>query len=119
IIADRREALGAESARVRHAWAELGDAEYLDRLYPLLDRVVSAVAAVHAAGVLHRDIKPSNILVDAQGQAWLSDFGLARLAQGSRLTTTGLGLGTPGYMSPEQWSGEDVDFRSDIFSLGI
>jgi formylglycine-generating enzyme required for sulfatase activity len=94
------------------------DREYLDRVLPLLDHVVDAVTVIHQAGVLHRDIKPSNVLTDARGNLWLSDFGLARLKEKGLGTSPGEALGTPGFMSPEQSEGaEDLDFRSDVFSV--
>jgi serine/threonine-protein kinase len=83
-----------------------------------LDLIVglcSGLQAAHDCGVVHRDIKPSNLFVQRDGSLKILDFGLARL-QASTLTANGQILGTPGFMSPEQASGEKVDFRSDIFS---
>jgi serine/threonine protein kinase len=86
--------------------------------------VASGLAAAHARGLVHRDIKPSNVLLQATesprvpGAAKISDFGLARVADDSRLTRTGVIAGTPMYMSPEQSLGEPVDHRADLFSLG-
>jgi serine/threonine protein kinase len=68
--------------------------------------------------VLHRDIKPSNLLFDKSGHVWIADFGLARVEDESQLTRTGDILGTLRYMSPEQATGERVDARSDVYSLG-
>src|SRR5260221_51287 len=73
----------------------------------------------HARGVVHRDIKPGNIMLNGGGQAKIMDFGLARMRMADHKTSTGMVLGTPRYMSPEQISGQPVDQRSDIFSLGI
>jgi eukaryotic-like serine/threonine-protein kinase len=80
----------------------------------------SALGCAHAHGVVHRDIKPENILL-LDGQPLVADFGIARVlnrAIDARMTATGLVVGTPAYMSPEQAAGEEVDHRSDIFSLG-
>lgn len=92
----------------------------------LLRQICSAVQAAHALGVIHRDLKPQNVLLDNAGSALLPkvlDFGIARLrddASGSdvRLTRDGAMIGTPLYMSPEQFNGEVADERSDIYSLG-
>ena len=83
------------------------------------NQVASGLAAAHQQGLVHRDLKPSNILME-QGveRALITDFGLARAADDASLTQTGFHPGTPQYMSPEQASGEPVDSRSDLFSLG-
>lgn len=83
----------------------------------ILRQVASALAEIHKAGICHRDIKPSNILLDEQGNAKLTDFGIARLSD-SELTRTGSSVGTPAYMSPESLGNPRVDHRADIFSLG-
>ena len=82
-------------------------------------QVASGLSAAHQQGLVHRDIKPSNILME-QGveRALITDFGLARAADDASLTRTGFHPGTPQYMSPEQAAGEQVDARSDLFSLG-
>jgi Tol biopolymer transport system component len=96
----------------------------------LITGVADALAAAHAAGVLHRDVKPGNILIDGNGYAKLSDFGLAKLVQGwtearggasadSQHTRAGIIVGTVAYMSPEQATGQPLDARSDVFSFGI
>jgi len=90
-----------------------------------LTEVADALAYAHLRGVVHRDIKPDNILVDAvDGRALVTDFGIARAAQESgdtsRLTATGMAIGTPTYMSPEQASGDrDIDGRTDLYALGV
>ena len=88
----------------------------------LMAAVARAVQHAHERGVLHRDLKPGNILLDAQGQPWLTDFGLAKqTASDSDLTRTGASLGTPEYMSPEQAAGRlrDVSPASDVWALGV
>ncbi len=87
----------------------------------VLSRMVPALEVAHKAGIIHRDIKPSNILLDANGNAYLSDFGIIKLFDFSQtLTKDNQIIGTPVYMSPEQAQGEvDIDSRSDIYSLGV
>ena len=83
-------------------------------------QTASGLAAAHEKGLIHRDIKPGNILLEQSGQrVKLTDFGLARAAEDVRLTRSGLVAGTPLYMSPEQAIGEELDARSDLFSLGV
>jgi serine/threonine-protein kinase len=103
---------------------ELTDFCSSDNLLPvqqvleIIFSVASALEYAHREGVVHRDIKPSNIMLVKDGPVKVTDFGIARFADAS-LTKTGIALGTPGYMSPEQVSGKKVDGRSDLFSLGI
>ena len=78
-----------------------------------------ALREAHAAGVIHRDIKPSNVMLSDKGRTVLLDFGVARLKGDPKLTRTGTTIGTSGYMSPEQVRGEQVDQRTDIWSLGV
>ncbi len=86
----------------------------------LFSQLADALAYAHEHGVVHRDLKPSNVLVDARGNLFLTDFGIAKLLAGSsQFTSTGAMIGTPAYMSPEQAQGQTVDQRSDIYSLGI
>ena len=85
----------------------------------ILQRVAAALDYAHSKGVIHRDLKPGNILFDEYDNAYISDFGIAKFAQAAtRLTSSGI-IGTPTHMSPEQARGEEVDGRSDIYSLGV
>lgn len=89
----------------------------------ILIDVARALAYAHERGVVHRDIKPDNILIDRDGRVMVTDFGIARaVSEGAeaRLTATGVAIGTPAYMSPEQSMGDrEVDGRSDLYSLGV
>jgi serine/threonine protein kinase len=87
---------------------------------PIIRDVALALAYAHERGVVHRDIKPENILLDAHsGRAMVTDFGIARVAEAKPLTMTGQVLGSVHYMSPEQVSGDKIDGRSDLYSLGV
>ena len=88
------------------------------RVRDIIGQLLDALAYSHVQGVVHRDIKPSNLLVTAEGQIKVTDFGIARV-EASVLTQRGDMLGTPSYMSPEQYMGEVTDGRSDIFSTGV
>src|SRR5881409_502856 len=85
----------------------------------VLVQVARALAYAHKSGIVHRDIKPDNIMFDEHGQAVVTDFGIAKAATGSKLTGTGMSIGTPHYMSPEQARAQQLDGRSDIYSLGV
>lgn len=90
----------------------------LKRALQLAEEIADALDYAHAQGVIHRDIKPANILVTEAGRAKIADFGIAKLNL-AHFTIPGRVLGTPAYMAPEQLSGEGVDGRSDLFSLGV
>src|SRR5881398_3376296 len=85
----------------------------------ILVQVARALAYAHKSGIVHRDIKPDNIMFDEHGQAVVTDFGIAKAATGGKLTGTGMSIGTPHYMSPEQARAQALDGRSDIYSLGV
>ncbi len=86
----------------------------------IFNRIGAAIDYAHAQGVVHRDLKPANILFDNAGEAYIADFGIAKLSENA--ATMGLTqgvIGTPAYMSPEQWEGKTIDGRSDLYALGI
>ncbi|PYP73972.1 MAG: hypothetical protein DMD41_03780 [Gemmatimonadetes bacterium] len=85
----------------------------------ILVDVGRALAYAHRSGIVHRDVKPDNIMFDEHGQAVVTDFGIAKAATGGKLTGTGMAIGTPHYMSPEQARAQNLDGRSDIYSLGV
>jgi len=86
---------------------------------PTLDQIAGALDAVHAAGIVHRDVKPSNVLMSADGSAKLLDFGIARQSEDTTITSTGVLVGSPSYMAPEQVRGEAGTAASDVWALGI
>ncbi len=91
----------------------------LPQVASIVARVAEALAYAHKNNVVHRDVKPANIMYEAESdQVKVTDFGIARITDSSR-TKTGMVLGTPSYMSPEQLSGKKIDGRSDLFSLGV
>lgn len=86
----------------------------------VLRDIASALQAAHAMGIVHRDVKPENIFVDTEGRALLADFGVARsMTSDTQLTMSGIAIGTPAYMAPEQIDGISLDGRGDIYSLGL
>ncbi len=91
----------------------------IERIIDIGIQICDGLQAAHEKGITHRDIKPSNILIDQDGRAKILDFGLAAIKGTEKLTKTGSTMGTLHYMSPEQTRGEEVDQRSDIFSLGV
>ncbi len=98
----------------------LGQPLDLDMALQVVRQVGAALEYAHSQGVLHRDVKPSNVLMGKGDWLLLSDFGLAKMAEGSlALTKTGVGVGTPEYMAPEQAEGLSYDHRVDIYALGV
>jgi serine/threonine protein kinase len=90
----------------------------LARVMVWMTQLLRALGYAHARGVVHRDIKPANLIITAEAQVKITDFGIARI-ESSTLTQTGSMIGTPSYMSPEQFRGAGIDGRSDVFSAGI
>jgi tetratricopeptide (TPR) repeat protein len=103
-----------ETVREKIVRGPLGVEEALE----LATQAASGLAAAHQAGVTHRDIKPANLIVTEGGVLKILDFGLAKTADAT-VTETGMRLGTPAYMSPEQTRGEEIDARTDLWSLGV
>jgi WD40 repeat protein/tRNA A-37 threonylcarbamoyl transferase component Bud32 len=103
---------GSLSSRLRAKSLSLADIERL------LSQIAAALDYMHAKGVIHRDLKPHNILLDAQGNAYLCDFGIAKLSGSHGLTRTGEAVGTPSYMAPEQWQALTVMPQTDVYALG-
>jgi serine/threonine-protein kinase len=91
----------------------------LDTLIDYMRQISSGLDFAHSNGILHRDIKPANIMLTKGGTCKIADFGLARLSTASGITSTGRAVGSPSYMSPEQVQDQEVDGRSDQFSLGV
>ncbi|HEY0780894.1 MAG TPA: serine/threonine-protein kinase, partial [Thermoanaerobaculia bacterium] len=97
-----------------------GDPPTLREVLRVIRQVAEALDYAHRQGIVHRDIKPSNILLDTAGNVKVADFGIAKVTgQATELTVAGSVMGSPQYLSPEQIRGEELDGRTDIFSLGV
>jgi serine/threonine-protein kinase len=90
-----------------------------DRAVELIAQAAEGIASAHALGIVHRDVKPANLLVTPRGQVKITDFGIARAADGAALTQTGQVIGTPAYLSPEQAEGKPATTASDVYALGV
>lgn len=106
---------GQELRQILDSGKRLG----IDRIVDIASQVAEGLAYAHEHNIVHRDIKPSNIMILRNGLAKITDFGIARIPASAIKTMTGMVLGSPQYMSPEQVSGKKTDHRTDIFSLGI
>jgi hypothetical protein len=89
------------------------------RVVAILQQLADALDYAHSKGWVHRDVKPANVILDEQGRAVLTDFGIVRADLGNRLTVTGVVMGTPQYMAPEQVQAAEIDGRTDQYSLGV
>lgn len=90
-----------------------------EEAFPIMKEVLKGLSFAHSKGIIHRDIKPDNIQILSDGRVKITDFGIARLTFEPNITMDGQTFGTPSYMSPEQVIGKDIDFRSDLFSVGV
>jgi eukaryotic-like serine/threonine-protein kinase len=106
---------GVTLSTVIREWKPLTTARKLE----LMEELCDGLAYAHRAGIVHRDIKPANLIVSAEGQLKILDFGIARLMESAGMTQVGRVVGTLNYMSPEQMTGRAVDSRSDIFAVGV
>ena len=90
-----------------------------DEVVRIAEQICAALEVAHGEGVVHRDLKPQNIMLDKNGRVAVMDFGIARSVEAGGMTQTGMLVGTPDYMSPEQVMGERVDVRADLFAVGV
>lgn len=111
---------GSLSQRLEHAEQTDGKLPSLSETAEVLKQLARALDYAHSRGVIHRDIKASNVMFDDQGSPFLVDFGIAKLVgSNTQLTGTGMAMGTPSYMAPEQWKGESVTAATDQYALGV
>lgn len=111
---------GSLSQRINQREEKGAPRPSLGEVSTMLNQMASALDYAHHEGVLHRDIKPANIMFDNQGRAYLSDFGIAKLmGANTALTGTGVAMGSPSYMPPEQWMGRDLTPAADQYALGV
>lgn len=111
---------GSLAERITHSRETKRPLPSLTETAQIVKQLASALDYAHGRGVIHRDVKTSNVMFDEQGTAFLVDFGIAKLTYAtSALTGTGMAMGTPSYMAPEQWRGEDVQPTVDQYSLGV
>jgi serine/threonine-protein kinase len=111
---------GSLAERMAHQVRESDGLPSLGEITDLLKQLAGALDYAHSRGVVHRDIKPNNVMFDDQGSAFLVDFGIAKLTNSTtQLTSTGMAMGTPSYMAPEQWRGDSVTPATDQYALGV
>jgi serine/threonine protein kinase/WD40 repeat protein len=107
------------AARQRPDFVRLANSDYFRHVARLITQAAQALDYAHHHGILHRDVKPANLMLDRDGELWVTDFGLARIRQSVPATVTGERIGTLRYMSPEQAAGSKLlDERTDVYSLG-
>lgn len=111
---------GTVGERLHHQQQNGLELPSLSEISQLLRQVASALDYAHSLGVIHRDIKPSNIMFDNRGTPYVVDFGIAKLLEGSaNMTSTGMVMGTPAYMAPEQWRGDQISAATDQYAMGV
>lgn len=121
IVMEYADGIGVEGKKIRSLAEQIRQFGAMDvgQFKPILSGVLAGLWFAHEQEIVHRDIKPSNIMFTNKGIAKIVDFGIAQIVGEQKLTRTGVAVGTPKYMSPEQVRGKKLDARSDIYSLGI